>query len=152
MPALRSTRLSLAPVTTELFDASTAYLWALARDSKGNLYTGGGPGAKLFVIAPNGTHKKLADFDALEIHAIAIDSRDEIHRPFSIVDNPKLIRDCSVLQSLAHQFHVSPRREMDRSALIQHPFRPAMTMNPQTRPERQPTYQNDLKPADCLWL
>ena len=46
-------RLTLAPVFRELFDASTAYLWALAGDSKGNLYTGGGgpsaSTAKLFM-------------------------------------------------------------------------------------------------------
>jgi sugar lactone lactonase YvrE len=71
--------LSVAPKTSELFDASSAYLWALARDSKGNLYTGGGPGAKLFQIAPDGTHKKLAEFDALEIHAIAIDTKDQVY-------------------------------------------------------------------------
>jgi len=72
-------RLSLAPKVSELFDASSAYLWALARDSKGNLYTGGGPGAKLFQIAPDGSHKKLAEFDALEIHAIAVDAKDQIY-------------------------------------------------------------------------
>jgi sugar lactone lactonase YvrE len=72
-------RLSLAPKVTELFDSSSAYLWAIARDSKGNLYTGGGPGAKLFQVATNGTHKKLAEFDALEIHAIAVDSKDQVY-------------------------------------------------------------------------
>ena len=35
-------------------DSSTAYLWTLARDSHGNLYAGGGPGAKLFRMNPNG--------------------------------------------------------------------------------------------------
>ena len=44
--------LTLAPHSHELFDTSTAYLWALARDSKGNLYAGGGTGAKLFRIPP----------------------------------------------------------------------------------------------------
>lgn len=72
-------RLSLAPKTVEIFDSSTAYLWALAQDSHGNLYTAGGPGAKLFRIAPNGKGEKIAEFDALEIHAIAIDSKDRIY-------------------------------------------------------------------------
>ncbi|HEY3826567.1 MAG TPA: hypothetical protein VGL82_18520 [Bryobacteraceae bacterium] len=72
-------RLSLAPRTTEIYDSATAYLWALARDSKGNLYTAGGPGAKLFRISPNGKGEKIAEFDALEIHAIAIDSKDRIY-------------------------------------------------------------------------
>src|SRR6266849_4615251 len=38
-------RLTLAPATRELYDTTAGYLWALARDSKGNLYTGGGTGA-----------------------------------------------------------------------------------------------------------
>jgi sugar lactone lactonase YvrE len=72
-------RLTLAPKTTELYDSSTAYLWTLAQDSKGNIYTAGGPGAKLFRIAPAGKSEKVAEFDALEIHAIAIDSKDRIY-------------------------------------------------------------------------
>lgn len=71
-------RLTLAPKSAEIFDAGTAYLWALAVDSHGTLYTGGGPGAKLFSVTPAGVHKKIAEFDAFEIHAIAIDSRDQV--------------------------------------------------------------------------
>src|ERR1700688_4254876 len=72
-------RLSLAPRTTEIYDSSTAYLWALAQDSHGNLYTAGGPGAKLFRIPPGRKAEKIAEFDALEIHAIAIDSKDHVY-------------------------------------------------------------------------
>jgi sugar lactone lactonase YvrE len=72
-------RLSLAPKTTEVFDSATAYLWTLAQDSHGNLYTAGGPGAKLFRIAPGGKGQKIADFDALEIHAVAVDSKDRVY-------------------------------------------------------------------------
>ncbi|MDQ6705221.1 MAG: hypothetical protein M3Z85_04540, partial [Acidobacteriota bacterium] len=70
-------RITLAPKSVERFDSSSAYLWALARDSKGNLYTGGGPGAKLFRVTATGG-QKIADFDALEIQAIAIDSKDSV--------------------------------------------------------------------------
>ncbi|HWC99158.1 MAG TPA: hypothetical protein VG456_20510 [Candidatus Sulfopaludibacter sp.] len=70
--------LSLAPLSHLLFDTSTAYLWALAQDSKGNLYAGGA-GAKLFRIPPDGKAKLLADLDALEIHAIAVDSKDRVY-------------------------------------------------------------------------
>ena len=38
--------LTLAPRSHELFDPATAYLWALAQDSKGNLYAGGGTDAR----------------------------------------------------------------------------------------------------------
>src|ERR1700733_9835288 len=72
-------RLSLAPKTTEIYDSSTSYLWALARDSKGNIYTAGGPGASLFRIAAGGKPEKVAQFDALEIHAIAIDAKDRVY-------------------------------------------------------------------------
>ena len=70
--------LTLAPKFTERFDSSSAYLWSLARDAAGNLYTGGGPGAKLYRIAPGGGKETLAEFDALEIHAIVIDSKDQV--------------------------------------------------------------------------
>jgi sugar lactone lactonase YvrE len=72
-------RLTLAPVSRELFDTESSYLWALARDSKGNLYAGGGTGAKLYRIPPDGKGKVLAELDALEIHAIAVDSHDRVY-------------------------------------------------------------------------
>src|ERR1022692_2254907 len=72
-------RLTLSPLSRELFDPASSYLWALARDSKGNLYAGGGTGAKLYRIPPDGKGKLVADLDALEIHAIAVDSRDRVY-------------------------------------------------------------------------
>jgi hypothetical protein len=71
-------RLTLAPRSEERFDSTSAYLWALAQDSKGNLFTGGGPGAKLYRISPAGEKKQLAEFEALEIHAIAVDNKDRV--------------------------------------------------------------------------
>jgi len=75
-------RLSLAPEVNEVYDTSVPYLWTVVRDSKGNLYTGGGSSgndtAKLFAIAPNGKAKVLATVPGLEIHAIAINARDEV--------------------------------------------------------------------------
>ena len=71
-------RIFPAPDFTEIFDSSTPYLWAIAADSKGNLYTGGGGSgsgsAKLFVIDPTGKSRTLAELEGLEIHAIAVDS------------------------------------------------------------------------------
>lgn len=71
--------ITLAPKFQELYDSSSAYLWTLARDSKGNLYTGGGPGAKLYRISPKGEKKTLAELDGLEIHAIVVDSKDRVY-------------------------------------------------------------------------
>jgi sugar lactone lactonase YvrE len=78
--SLRSDGLiTLAPKFQELYDSSSAYLWTLARDSKGNLYTGGGPGAKLYRISGKGEKKTLAELDGLEIHAVVVDAKDRIY-------------------------------------------------------------------------
>lgn len=71
--------LTLAPKSRELFDTAGAYLWSLARDSKGNLYAGGGTTAKLFRVPPDGKGKLLADLGPVEIHGIAVDSRDRVY-------------------------------------------------------------------------
>jgi sugar lactone lactonase YvrE len=71
--------LTLAPQSRELLDTSSPYLWALARDSKGNLYAGGGTGAKLHRIGPDGKHKVIAELEGLEIHALAIDKQDRVY-------------------------------------------------------------------------
>src|SRR5580704_4646897 len=76
-------RIFLSPEFTEVFDSSTPYLWTLAADSKGNLYTaGGGTGsgtAKVFVIDRAGKSRPFAELDGLEIHAIVLDSKDEVY-------------------------------------------------------------------------
>ena len=76
-------RIFLSPQFTEIFDSSTPYLWTLAADSKGNLYTaGGGTGsgtAKLFVIDRSGKSRAFAELDGLEIHAIVLDSKDNVY-------------------------------------------------------------------------
>ena len=70
--------LMLAPKSHELFDTASPYLWSVARDSKGNLYAGGGTNAKLFEIHAGGKGKLVAEMDALEIHAVAIDAHDRV--------------------------------------------------------------------------
>jgi sugar lactone lactonase YvrE len=76
-------RIFLGPEFPEVFDSSTPYLWAIAADSKGNLYTaGGGSGsgsAKVFVIDSSGKSRTFAELEGLEIHAIAIDSKDQVY-------------------------------------------------------------------------
>src|SRR5947208_6282529 len=71
--------LSLAPRSREFFDTSSAYLWAMAQDSKGILYAGGGTTAKVFRIPADGKGKVIADLGAVEIHAIVIDSKDRVY-------------------------------------------------------------------------
>jgi WD40 repeat protein len=75
--------LALAPVVKEISDPSVTFLWTIARDSKGNLYTGGGSlsasKAKLIAIDPSGKSKTLAELDGMAIQAIAIDRQDRVY-------------------------------------------------------------------------
>jgi sugar lactone lactonase YvrE len=77
-------RVHLAPLFRELLDSSSVYLWALAEDSKGNLYAGGGGpggpgGARIYAIAPNGKTRTVAELDDLEVHALAIDRQNRVY-------------------------------------------------------------------------
>src|ERR1700693_966372 len=76
-------RIFPAPEFTEIFDSSTPYLWAIGVDSKGNLYTaGGGSGsgsAKVYVIDPAGKSRTFAELEGLEIHALVVDSNNQIY-------------------------------------------------------------------------
>jgi sugar lactone lactonase YvrE len=75
-------RLMLAPEFREVFDSAVPYLWALASDSKGNLYTGGGgpssSTAKVFMIDNSGKGRAVAELPGMEVHAIAVNSRDQV--------------------------------------------------------------------------
>jgi sugar lactone lactonase YvrE len=76
-------RIFLAPELTEIFDSTTPYLWTLAADSKGTLYTaGGGSGsgsAKVFAIDRNGKSRTFAELDGLEIHALVLDASGALY-------------------------------------------------------------------------
>jgi len=67
----------------EVYDASLAFLWAVAHDSKGNIYAGGGSlggsRAKLSVIDSQGRGKLLAELDGITVQAIAIDRQDRVY-------------------------------------------------------------------------
>jgi hypothetical protein len=76
-------RLAPAPVVKELFDTSVTFLWSIARDSKGNVYAGGGglggSKAKLVEIDASGKPKTLAEIDGLSIQAVAVDRQDRVY-------------------------------------------------------------------------
>src|SRR5712692_9400905 len=80
--ALRSDgKLALAPRFQEIYDAPLAYLWSLARDSRGNLFAAGGPGGRVLKLGapPRSGAKDVKPFfetEALEIHALAVDRSD----------------------------------------------------------------------------
>jgi hypothetical protein len=75
--------ITVAPALKEVFDASVAVLWAVARDSKGNVYAGGGAlggaKAKLFMIDAQGRGKTLAELDGIAVQAIAVDRQDRVY-------------------------------------------------------------------------
>ena len=76
-------RLTLSPVFKELYDPSSAYLWSLAEDSKGNLFVGGSgsdaTAAKLFQIDAAGKGSVFAELPGLSIQAVAVDAQDRVY-------------------------------------------------------------------------
>jgi hypothetical protein len=81
--ALRSDgQLMLGPAFAEVLDSGLPYLWALAQDSKGTIYAGGGgpgAGAAVWVIRPGGRAQVLAELDGLAVHALAVDPQDRLY-------------------------------------------------------------------------
>lgn len=76
-------RLSTALVLKEIYDASATFLWAVARDSKGNLYAGGGSvgggKSKLIAVDPSGKAKLMAELEGIAVQALAIDRQDRVY-------------------------------------------------------------------------
>ncbi len=76
-------RVTLAPVMKEIFDPSVTFLWAVARDSKGIFYAGGGglggSKAKLFAVDSSGKSRTICELDGLAIQALAIDKQDRVY-------------------------------------------------------------------------
>ncbi len=87
-------RLTLAPAFKELLDASVPYLWTVTQDSKGTLYCAGGAptGAttKIFSVTPDGKSKTFAELNGLEIHVLAVDSKDRIYA--AVLPDAKIYR------------------------------------------------------------
>ena len=80
-------KLTVAPRVSLVYDSTIAVLWAVARDSKGTIYAGGGSlggsRAKVFSIDPRGTNqgraKLLAELDGVAVQSIAIDRQDRVY-------------------------------------------------------------------------
>ena len=70
--------LRLAPAVKKTCDVSLPIVWAAVRDSKGNVYLGGGEGR---VLRVGGDGKVTTFFAAkeLEIHALAVDAKDNVY-------------------------------------------------------------------------
>jgi len=76
-------RLMPAPVVREIYDPSVSFLWAVARDSKGSIYAGGGSvgssRSKLIAVNPAGQARTLAELDGMAIQAVAVDKQDRVY-------------------------------------------------------------------------
>src|SRR5579863_3377717 len=76
-------RLTTAPVLKEIYDAAATFLWSVARDSKGNLYAGGGgvggSKSKLIAVDPSGKAKLLTELEGIAVQALAIDRQDRLY-------------------------------------------------------------------------
>jgi sugar lactone lactonase YvrE len=87
-------RITLAPEFRELDSTGTPYLWAVAQDSKGSIYYGGGAptGAttKVFVLPPHGKPKTLVELSGLEVHALAVDRQDRVYA--AVLPDAKIYR------------------------------------------------------------
>ncbi len=90
-------KLLLAPRFRQVSDPGLNYIWALAEDSRGNIYAGGGSPGKVVRVRPGrsaaeGDGKPETVFQAkeLEIHALAVDEEDNIYAATS--PDPKIYR------------------------------------------------------------
>jgi sugar lactone lactonase YvrE len=76
--------LTPAPLLKDVHDPAVTFLWAIARNSKGTIYAGGGTvgGSKCRLIEveqPSGKARAVAELDGMAIQAIVIDKQDHIY-------------------------------------------------------------------------
>ena len=71
--------LGLGPAFAPVATSADPYLWSLARDSKGTIYAGGGNEGKVYRLGKGGKLELFFDAPELEVHALAIDSKDQVY-------------------------------------------------------------------------
>ena len=78
--ALRSDgRLVPAPRFEQLADPNLAYLWALAADSHGHVYAGGGSTAKVLRLEEKGAVTSVFESSEMAAQALAVDAHDNLY-------------------------------------------------------------------------
>lgn len=65
-------RLTLGPVTTNLYDATAPFLWSMIAAPDGSIYVGSGNDGQLYRIDPMGRASVFFDAEELEVHALAL--------------------------------------------------------------------------------
>ena len=78
--ALRSAGgLELAPSFKSIFTTPSAYIWAIAADSRGNLYAAAGSPARVYRITPDGKSSVVFEPQELQVQALAVDKNGVIY-------------------------------------------------------------------------
>lgn len=70
--------LRLAPAVKKQCDAAMPIIWSAARDSKGNVYLGGGEG-KVLRVGSDGKAKVIFTAKEMEIRALAVDAKGNVY-------------------------------------------------------------------------
>ncbi len=87
-------RITLAPEFKELDSTTVPYLWAVGQDSKGVLYYAGGAptgaSTKIYSLVVGEKPKVFAEIPSLEVHALAIDSKDRVYA--AVLPDAKIYR------------------------------------------------------------
>ncbi len=86
--------ITLAPQFKELDSTTDPYLWAVAQDSKGVLYYAGGAptgaSTKIYALTPGEKPRTFSEIASLEVHALAIDSKDRLYA--AVLPDAKIYR------------------------------------------------------------
>lgn len=72
-------KLELAPRLEQIDETPTSYFWDLVAAPDGTIYAAAGPEASVIRIAPDGERSVLFETDAVEIHALALDSNGNLY-------------------------------------------------------------------------
>lgn len=68
-------KLLLAPVAKQIFNSNRPFIWDFIADSKGNLFTVTGDGAKIYHTGPDGKSKTISEWGNSEVYSLALDNK-----------------------------------------------------------------------------
>ena len=71
--------LELAPAFTALSTTPSTYIWSIAADRDGNLYTAAGSPARVYRITPDGTSNVIFEPHELQVQALVVDKSGVIY-------------------------------------------------------------------------
>ncbi len=69
----------LAPRLQEVFNTQQSFVWSSLVDTAGNIFLGTGSDGRLFRVQPNGQAALFADFNELDVTALAIAPNNQIY-------------------------------------------------------------------------